>query len=103
MKHVSILVPNEAVLVSIEDPRYMFTAVNDFLESAGKKPMFNVQLVGLTKEVRLNKGSVVVHADATTQELKKTDLIFIPALFGDMKSALERNQEFIPWIVGPTL
>jgi hypothetical protein len=36
MKHVSILVPNEAVLASIEDPRYMFTAVNEFLEASGR-------------------------------------------------------------------
>jgi transcriptional regulator GlxA family with amidase domain len=98
MKHVSILVPNEAVLASIEDPRYMFTAANDFLESAGKPPMFNVHLVGLTQEVRLHNGSFTVHADVLLPEVEKTDLIFIPALFGDMKTALEKNKAFIPWI-----
>ena len=51
MKHISILVPNEAVLASIDDPRYMFTAANEFLESVGRPPLFKVQLVGLTKEV----------------------------------------------------
>jgi transcriptional regulator GlxA family with amidase domain len=99
MKHVSIIVPHEAVLVSIEDPRYMFTAANEFLDSAGKPALFEVQLVGLTKEVRLNKGLVTVHPDALIQDVKKTDLIFIPALFGDMKIALEKNKEFIPWII----
>jgi transcriptional regulator GlxA family with amidase domain len=98
MKHVSILIPNEAVLASIEDPRYMFTATNDFLQSAGKPPLFEVQLVGLTKEVRLHNGSFTVHADAMIGDIKKTDLIFIPALFGDMKSALEKNKDFLPWI-----
>jgi transcriptional regulator GlxA family with amidase domain len=98
MKHVSILIPNEAVLASIEDPRYMFTAVNEFLVSAGKPPMFNVQLVGLTQEVKLHNGSFTVHADRVIEELEKTDLIFIPALFGDLKTALEKNQRFIPWI-----
>jgi transcriptional regulator GlxA family with amidase domain len=98
MKHVSILVPNEAVLASVEDPRYMFTAVNDFLESAGKPAMFKVQLVGLTREVKLHNGSFTVHADVVLSEADKTDLIFIPALFGDMKTALEKNKAFIPWI-----
>jgi transcriptional regulator GlxA family with amidase domain len=99
MKHISILVPNEAVLASIEDPRYMFTAANEFLEADGKPALFNVQLVGLTKEVKLHNGAFTVHADALIHEIKKTDLIFIPALIGDMKKGLEMNQDFIPWII----
>ncbi len=99
MKHVSILVPEEAVLACIDDPRHLFTAVNDFLTATGKPPMFKVQLVGLTKEVQLHKGSFTVHTDLLLKEVKKTDLVFIPALSGDMKTALERNRDFIPWIV----
>jgi len=34
---------------AIADPRYVFTAANDMLISAGKKAMFQVQLVGLKK------------------------------------------------------
>ncbi|HYI79142.1 MAG TPA: helix-turn-helix domain-containing protein [Chryseolinea sp.] len=99
MKHISILVPNEAVLASIDDPRYMFTAANEFLEAAGRPPVFNVQLVGLTKEVKLHKGSYTVHTDVLIDDVKKTDLIFVPALIGDLKPALERNSDFIPWII----
>jgi transcriptional regulator GlxA family with amidase domain len=99
MRHVSILVPNEAVLASIEDPRYMFTAANEFLESMGKKPVFNVQLVGLTNEVKLHNGSFTVHVDTVINDLKRTDIVFIPALIGDMKSGLEKNKDFIPWII----
>lgn len=99
MKHISILVPNEAVLASIDDPRYLFTAANEFLESVGRAPQFQVELVGLTKEVRLHKGSYTVHTDKIISEVKKTDLIFVPALIGDLKTALEMNQEIAPWIV----
>lgn len=99
MKQISILVPNEAVLASIDDPRYMFTAANEFLEAAGKAPLFNVQLVGLTKEVKLHKGSFTVHTDQLISDVKKTDLIFVPALIGDMQSGLEKNKDFIPWII----
>src|SRR5205085_11543089 len=31
-------------------------------------------------------------------EVKKTDLIIIPALDGDLKTALETNRDFIPWL-----
>ena len=99
MKHISILVPNEAVLASIDDPRYMFTAANEFLESVGRDPLFKVQLVGLTKEVTLHKGSFTVHTDLVIDEVKKTDLIFVPALIGDLNHGLEINKDFIPWII----
>jgi transcriptional regulator GlxA family with amidase domain len=99
MKHISILVPREAVLASVTDPRYMFTAVNDFLVKAGKEPMFEVQLVGLTKEVPFSQGIFTVHTDVLLKDVKKTDLIFVPALSGDLKYALKENAEFIPWIV----
>lgn len=99
MKHVSILVPETAVLAAIGDPRYMFTAVNQFLEAAGKPALFEVQLVGLSKEVRLNNGLFSVHTDQLLSEIPKTDLIFIPALSGDIKTALEINKDLIPWII----
>jgi hypothetical protein len=51
MKHISILVPNDSVLASIVDARTMFTGANEFLEAADKEPLFNIQLVGLSKEV----------------------------------------------------
>ncbi|MET3977521.1 transcriptional regulator GlxA family with amidase domain [Mucilaginibacter sp. UYP25] len=99
MRHVSILITNEAVLASIADPRIMFTGVNDFLAAAGKPPMFNVQLVGLEKEVRLHGGLFSVHTDAVIGEVKKTDLIIVPAFGGDMATAIKSNEEFIPWII----
>ncbi len=99
MKHISILVPEEVVLASIFDPRYMFTAVNQFLEMRGEPPLFQVQLVGLTKEVRLHNGSFSVHPDVLIQDVKRTDLILVPALTGDIKKSLEINQGFVPWIV----
>lgn len=99
MKHITILVPDEAVLASIDDPRYLFTAANEFLEAAGRPALFDVELVGLSKEVRLHGGSFTVHTDHLISEVKKTDLVFVPALFGDIKFALEANKDFVPWII----
>lgn len=99
MKHIAILVPESSVMQAIADPRYAFTAVNQFLQSKGQPPLFNVQLVGLSREVRLNEGLFSVHTDYLLAEVEKADLVFIPALFGDMKSAIEQNREAIPWIV----
>ena len=99
MKHVSILVPETAVIEAIADPRYLFRAVNQFLEEAGKPRLFDVHLVGVRKEMQVENSAFSVHTDCLLQEVKKTDLVFIPALSGDMKRALDMNQELIPWIV----
>lgn len=99
MKQVSILVPESAVMEAVADPRYMFTVANQFLMSAGKAPLFAVELVGQNKEVRLHDGVFSVHADKVLADVKRTDLVVIPALFGDMKQAVEKNQDIIPWIV----
>lgn len=98
MKNVSILVPESSVMQAIADPQYLFSAVNQFLVVSGKKPLFHVQLVGAKKEVKLNDGMFSVHTDKQLKDVKKTDLVFIPALFGDMKTAVAKNKNLVPWI-----
>ena len=98
MKKVSILVPESSVMQAIADPQYLFTSVNQFLMASGKAPLFEVELVGAKKEVKLNGGLYSVHTDRQLKDAKKTDLIFIPALFGDMSAAIAKNKNLIPWI-----
>jgi transcriptional regulator GlxA family with amidase domain len=98
MKRVSILVPESSVLQAIADPQYLFSAVNQFMAVSGKKPLFDVQLVGLKKEVKLKDGLFSVNTSQLLKDVKKTDLVVIPALFGDMKSAIAQNQKLLPWI-----
>lgn len=99
MKNISILVPETAVMAAVTDPRYMFTAVNEFLKVQGEEPLFNVQLVGLTKEVKLAGGVFSVHTDGVIKDIDGTDLILIPAISGDIETALQANKKFIPWII----
>lgn len=98
MKNVSILVPESSVMQAIADPQYLFSAVNQFMAASGKKPLFNVQLVGAKKVIKLNNGLFVVHCDVQLKDVKHTDLVFIPALFGDMQTAINKNKNLIPWI-----
>ncbi len=99
MKHVSILVPELAVLAAVDDPRHVFSQVNSFFEKAGKPAVFDIKLVGLTRRVKLHNSSFTVHTDLLLDEEKMTDLIFIPAFVGDLKTAVDVNKDFIPWII----
>lgn len=99
MKYVSILVPENAVIEAIADPFYMFEVVNQVLESSGKPPFFKLQLVGLSKEVKLNCGLFSVRTDFLLKDVKRSDLIIAPSLNGDIKKALELNKGLVPWII----
>lgn len=99
MKHISILVPEGAILGSVEGPHKVFREMNDFIMSMGNPPLCKVQLVGLTRQVQLNGGCFSVHPDVLIDEIEKTDLVIIPAFHGDLEKALSMNQEYIPWIL----
>ncbi len=98
MKNVSILVPENSVMQAIADPQYLFSAVNQFMLMSNREPLFNVQLVGLKKEVRLNDGLYTVTTSQLLKDVNKTDLVIIPALFGDMQTAIHTNQKSLVWI-----
>lgn len=99
MKNIAILVVETAVVEAVADPRYMFSAVNEFLRNRGEQPAFDIQLVGINKEVKLANGLFTIHVDATIETARRPDLIIIPALSGNLEDAVQQNEAFIPWIV----
>lgn len=99
MKHISILVPQNSVLQAIADPQYCFNVVNEFMVSAGNEPVFKVELVGAKHQIKLNNGSFAVFTDRLINDVDETDLIIIPALFGDMNAAVDANKDLTEWIL----
>jgi len=67
--------------------------------SKGKNPPFDIHLVGLSKENELYDGLFTIRPDSLVSDIKKSDLLMIPAFSGNPQEAMERNQDFIPWIV----
>jgi transcriptional regulator GlxA family with amidase domain len=100
MKHISILVPKGDIALScIEGSFTVFNGVNAFLENRGKPALFKIQLVGLTNEAHLYHRLFKVYPDLVLDEVKRTDLIIIPAVNGDMEEVISMNAEFIPWMI----
>lgn len=98
MKNITILVPEGAVADGITAPRYLFTTANQFLQAAGKAPLFKVQLVGSKKKVKVQDGVYTITTDALLENTKQTDLVIIPPLFGSMKDSISRNRSCLSWI-----
>ena len=99
MKHITILVPESAAINGVEGPRLGFNEVNSYLQSRGEKPLFNVVFAGLKKSVKVSDGRYTITTDVLIDSIKRTDLIIIPALYGDLGKAVAANKKLIPWIV----
>jgi transcriptional regulator GlxA family with amidase domain len=100
MKHISILVPQgHTSLPNIDGTLQILSEVNTFRSRMRQPPLFKIQLVGLSKEISQRNGMYTVVPDCLVTEIKKTDLIIIPAMHGDMKTAMEENKAFIPWMI----
>lgn len=99
MKKIAILALENSVMQAIADPQYCFSAVNQFLISSGKSALFEIELVGLQEEVKLNNGQFIIRTDKTLELDTNYDLIIIPAVFGDIDLALNTNTKFIPWLL----
>ena len=102
MKHVSILVPkNNVILSNVVGPYKVFSAANQFLKQIGQRQddFFDIHLVGLEKDTVLYDGAFSIHCDTTINEVRNTDLILIPAVKPDnLIESLVENADLIPWI-----
>lgn len=100
MKHISILIPEgDCSLVNVQGSHQILSEVNSVLARAGKPPMFKIQLVGISKETSMINGLFSIRPDVLISDVEHTDLIIIPAVFGDKKKVLEKNKEFTPWLI----
>lgn len=100
MKHVSILIPEGHIsLTNIDGTYQILSEANSFQIAMGRPPLFTVQLVGLSKQSTLRNGLFTIKPDVLMKEVEKTDLIIIPALFGEHEQIMALNQKFIPWII----
>lgn len=99
MKHITILAAAGSNLGSIDNPRRAFLQVNDYLQQKGLPPMFKVQIAGINREILLNNGLCTLYPDVEIKNIKKTDLIIIPAFDGDIQNEIAQNYSLVPWII----
>jgi len=100
MKHISIIVPlGHSSLPNIDGTHQIFSEANKFAEGMGRDPFFTIKLVGLSNEIVQRNGLYTVQPDCLIKDVKKTDLIIVPAMHGDIPKAIELNKAFIPWII----
>ncbi|ACU03981.1 helix-turn-helix- domain containing protein AraC type [Pedobacter heparinus DSM 2366] len=60
---------------------------------------FKVQLVGFRKQIRLDGGSCIIEVDKTIAEVEYTDLIIVPAIWGDVMRGTQLNRHYFSWLI----
>lgn len=94
---ISVFVPNQGVIEAITPPFRTFNTANEFLATSGKKPIFEVEYVGLTEYVSASGGEYMVKTGRLLKDLAETDLLVIPPTFGNPELGIQANAEAIPF------
>lgn len=93
---ISVFVPQFGVIEAITPPFRSFQTANEFLNTFGKKALFEVEYVGLNEYVPANNGEYTVKTNRLLKDVVQTDLLFIPPTFGDTSQGILANAEAIP-------
>ena len=97
MKKAIIVVPKgKATLSTITGPFEILRGANGFWKRKGHKQKLDICLAGLEPEVKLDAGFFSVHPE-NLLEIKKADLIIIPAIVYD-EHLIKENEELLNWI-----
>ena len=99
MKHISILVLQDATMSCIDSSHQILTRVNDFLKYQGKDPFYIVEMVGIEKNTGLNNGLYSIHVNKTIDEISQTDVVVIPLICGDFSTTFAKNKLYSNWLL----
>ena len=95
---ISVFAPENGVIEAVTPPYRTFKTANDFLTTFGKKPIFDVEYVGLSEYVPANDGQYSIKTDRLLKDVTKTDLLIIPPTYGDTALGVKANAKALPYI-----
>ncbi|NML21564.1 helix-turn-helix domain-containing protein [Pseudoflavitalea sp. G-6-1-2] len=100
MKKLTILIPaGHNNLSSVIGAYQFFLKANDFCKTREKKPVFDIQLAGVSKKVELHDGLFSIRPHVLIREVTHSDLVIIPATAHfNISKMIELNKEIIDWL-----
>ena len=99
MKHVSILVLQDATVNCIDSSYQILNRVNDFQRYKGLPPFYQVEIVALEKNTILNNGLYSIHVNNTINDIATTNVIVLPIVCGDFSKTGEANKGYRDWVI----
>ena len=101
MKHISILVPlGNSIVDTIIAPYNLFKMANTHHQKLHgiREPLFEIDLVGISGEPVTYQNLFTITPTASIATIRKSDLIIISPISGDLEKATQTNRELVNWI-----
>ena len=101
MKHISIIVPlGSSIVDTIIAPFNLFKMANAFHQRLNKlaEPLFAIDLVGINEDPVTYQNLFTINPTASIESVRKTDLIIISPISGDLERGVNVNKSFVNWI-----
>ncbi|HXS59088.1 MAG TPA: helix-turn-helix domain-containing protein [Hanamia sp.] len=99
MKLIAILVPEgENNLSSIAGTYEILNKANNYWKEIGKKEVYTIQLVGISKEVELQNGLFSIKPHTHTCDIKNAHLIIIPSMNHNYDKVVKANKLLVTWL-----
>ena len=101
MKHISVIVPvGNSIVDTIIAPYNLLRMANSHyrkVRNSDEAP-FKIDLVGLSMEPIYYQGLFSVQPTITIDQVKKTDLIIVSPISGNLTREIHNNKNFVQWI-----
>ena len=99
MKQLAVVLPSgDPLLSSIVLTEELLAKANDYFISRGRQAVFKVSLVGDAAGGTISSGRFTVRLHKRIQDPYHADLVMIPSLGNDIKTAVTRDKKLISWI-----
>lgn len=100
MKHLTILVPEGEGnnLSSIIGSYKIFSRANQIKMNRGEEAVFKIEIAGISESQNYYDGLFSIQPHRSITNIKKTDLIIIPAINHLDLTILEQNSQLINWL-----
>ncbi len=101
MKHISVLVPQGSVIIdTIIGPYNLLRMANAYLKRSRqlREDPYQVELVGLQKAPVTYQGHFSVMPEKSIEQIRKTNLIIVSAISGNLEAGIAKNSALISWI-----
>ncbi len=100
MKHVTIIAAPKALGSTVTIPLEMLSAANDIARARRQKDkLVSIELASCNEEIQLElSGGLAINCSTNLARISKSDLIFIPGIWGNPKASLRKHGYMLQWL-----
>lgn len=98
-QHVTIVIAPSALGSTITIPLEMLQAANDIARAQDRHgKQIKIELAGTQRGKLTLTGGLTVYCEKSLQDIKQTDLVFVPGMWGNPLTAIRKHRKLVAWL-----